>query len=61
LVAIMPLAIFASGDIRMFAVNMGFGILFGTYSSNLLAPAMLYWISKAQKKGDAKEKAQTAK
>ena len=50
LVAILPLAIFATGDIRMFAVNMGFGILFGTYSSNLLAPAMLYWISKAQNK-----------
>jgi len=61
LVAIMPLAIFASGDIRMFAVNMGFGILFGTYSSNLLAPAMLYWISKAQKKGNTIEKVETAK
>ena len=50
LVAILPLAIFATGDIRMFAVNMGFGILFGTFSSNLLAPAMLYWISKARKR-----------
>jgi preprotein translocase subunit SecF len=52
LVAILPLAIFASGDIQLFAVNMGFGILFGTFSSNLLAPAMLYWISKAQKKAN---------
>ena len=50
LVAILPLAIFATGDIRLFAINMTFGIVFGTYSSNLLAPAMLYWISKAQKK-----------
>jgi preprotein translocase subunit SecF len=50
LIAIMPLAVFASGDIKMFAINMGFGILFGTYSSNFLAPSFLYWISKAQKK-----------
>ena len=61
LVAILPLAIFATGDIRMFAVNMGLGILFGTYSSNLLAPAMLYWISKAQKKDNTVEKAEKAK
>ncbi|HKM05507.1 MAG TPA: protein translocase subunit SecF [Sphaerochaeta sp.] len=61
LVAILPLAIFASGDIRMFAVNMSFGILFGTYSSNLLAPALLYWISKAQKKDNTVEKAEKAK
>ena len=50
LVAILPLAIFASGDIQLFAINMIFGLLFGTYSSNFLAPSMLYWISKAQKK-----------
>jgi len=61
LAAILPLAVFASGDIRMFAVNMGFGILFGTFSSNMLAPAMLYWISKAQKKGNTLEKVETAK
>ena len=61
LVAILPLAIFATGDIRMFAVNMGFGILFGTFSSNFLAPAMLYWISKAQKKDNVVEKAVAAK
>ncbi|MDT4762665.1 protein translocase subunit SecF [Sphaerochaeta sp. PS] len=60
LVAILPLAIFASGDIRMFAINMGFGILFGTYSSNLLAPTMLYWISKAQKKANVVQKVVTA-
>ncbi len=61
LVAILPLAIFAAGDIRMFAVNMGFGILFGTFSSNMLAPAMLYWISKAQKKEKAVAKVKTTK
>ncbi len=48
LLAIVPLAIFASGDIRLFAVNMIFGLFFGTYSSNFLAPALLYWISEAQ-------------
>ena len=53
LIAIVPLAIFASGDIQLFAIKMGFGVLFGTYSSNLLAPAMLYWISNAQKKRKA--------
>ncbi len=53
LVAILPLAIFASGDIQLFAINMMFGILFGTFSSNFLAPSLLYWISKAQKKQGA--------
>lgn len=53
LMAILPLAIFASGDIQIFAINMMFGILFGTFSSNFLAPSMLYWISKAQKKQGA--------
>lgn len=53
LMAILPLAIFASGDIQLFAINMMFGILFGTFSSNFLAPSMLYWISKAQKKQGA--------
>lgn len=53
LVAILPLAVFASGDIQLFAINMMFGILFGTFSSNFLAPSMLYWISKAQKKQTA--------
>ncbi|MGB4407115.1 MAG: protein translocase subunit SecF [Sphaerochaeta sp.] len=61
LAAILPLAVFASGDIRMFAVNMGFGILIGTFSSNMLAPTMLYWISKAQKKGTMVKKVETAK
>jgi len=61
LAAIIPLAVFATGDIKMFAVNMGFGILFGTYSSNLLAPSMLYWISKAQKKANVVEKVDQAK
>ncbi|MGH0054382.1 MAG: protein translocase subunit SecF [Sphaerochaetaceae bacterium] len=55
LIALIPLAVFASGEIQLFAVKMSFGILFGTYSSNLLAPAMLYWISNAQKKRKEKK------
>jgi preprotein translocase subunit SecF len=50
LLAIVPLAVFASGDIRLFAINMIFGLVFGTYSSNFLAPSLLYWISEAQTK-----------
>lgn len=44
--AITPLAIFASGAIQLFAVEMVFGILVGAYSSNLLAPVLYMWISK---------------
>ncbi|MCK9547325.1 MAG: protein translocase subunit SecF [Sphaerochaeta sp.] len=56
LLAIVPLAIFASGDIRLFSVNMIFGLFFGTYSSNFLAPTLLHWISKAQGKAGIKAK-----
>jgi len=56
LLAIVPLAIFASGDIRLFSINMIFGLIFGTYSSNFLAPSLLYWISEAQGKGGKKAK-----
>lgn len=52
LVAILPLVVLASGDIQLFAINMTFGLIFGTYSSNFLAPSLLYWISKAQKKSN---------
>ncbi len=44
--AITPLAIFASGAIQLFAIEMVFGIIVGAYSSNLLAPALYMWISK---------------
>lgn len=56
LLAIVPLAILASGDIRLFSINMIFGLIFGTYSSNFLAPTLLYWISKAQGKAGNKAK-----
>lgn len=58
LLAILPLAIFASGDIQLFAINMSLGLVFGTYSSNLLAPSLLYWISKAQKRVQLEDKAE---
>lgn len=58
LLAILPLAIFASGDIQLFAINMSLGLVFGTYSSNLLAPSLLYWISKAQKRVKLEDKAE---
>ncbi len=47
--AILPLAIFASGSIQLFAIEMVFGIIVGAYSSNLLAPALFMWISKKKK------------
>ncbi|MDC7244607.1 MAG: protein translocase subunit SecF [Sphaerochaetaceae bacterium] len=47
--AILPLAIFASGAIQLFAIEMVFGIVVGAYSSNLLAPALFMWISKDKK------------
>ena len=42
LFAVIPLAIFASGDVRCFAISMIFGVVVGTYSSNFLAPNLLY-------------------
>jgi len=54
--AILPLAIFASGAIQLFAIEMVFGIVVGAYSSNLLAPALFMWISK-DKKNDHKHPA----
>jgi len=57
LLVILPLAIFASGDIRLFAIKMSIGLVSGVYSSNLLAPSLLYWISKAQKNVQIEDKA----
>ncbi|MGI6466101.1 MAG: protein translocase subunit SecF [Sphaerochaetaceae bacterium] len=54
--AILPLAIFASGTIQLFAIEMVFGIVVGAYSSNLFAPAILMWISKEKEiKGEVKK------
>lgn len=42
LLAVLPLAILANGDIKSFAICMLFGIVIGTYSSNFLATNILY-------------------
>ncbi len=46
LFAIVPLAIFSNGGIQLFAINLTWGIIVGTYSSNFLAPALLHWFNK---------------
>lgn len=47
--AILPLAILASGAIQLFAVEMVFGIVIGVYSCNFLAPSLLLWITRNKK------------
>lgn len=42
LLAIIPLCIFSSGDIYAFVMSLLVGIVIGTYSSNFIAPALLY-------------------
>ncbi len=59
ILAIFPLAIFASGSIQLFAIEMVFGIVVGAYSCNFLAPSLLYWITKKQKGGHTKPVAET--
>lgn len=46
LFAIVPLAFFATGDIKLFAINLTWGILVGGYSSNFIAPALLHYFHK---------------
>ena len=46
LVAIVPLAVLGSGDIKLFAINLTWGIIAGAYSSNFLAPAFLHYFSR---------------
>lgn len=46
LFAIVPLAFFASGDIKLFAINLTWGIVVGAYSSNYIAPALLHYFHK---------------
>ena len=46
MLAVLPLAIFSSGDIKLFAVEMLFGIFIGTYSSNFVAPVFLFLFAK---------------
>ncbi len=46
LLAVIPLAILANGDVRSFAICMLFGVVVGTYSSNFLATNVLYLLGK---------------
>ena len=46
LLAVIPLAILSSGDVRSFAICMIFGVVVGTYSSNFLATNVLYTLGK---------------
>lgn len=55
LIAILPLAILTTGDIKLFAIEMIFGLIVGTFSSNMLAPVFLVWITRAQEKHRAKK------
>lgn len=48
LFAVVPLAIFSTGAIQLFAYNLVWGIIAGTYSSNFLAPAFLHWFNKVK-------------
>jgi preprotein translocase subunit SecF len=48
--AVLPLAFLSSGSIQLFAIEMIFGIVIGTYSSNFIAPSFLYWITNAMNK-----------
>ena len=41
LFAIVPLAIFGSGEIKLFAINLIWGLVIGAYSSSFIAPSLL--------------------
>ena len=48
LLAVIPLAILSTGDIRSFAICMIFGVVVGTYSSNFLATNILYSLGRLE-------------
>lgn len=48
LLAVIPLAILSTGDVRSFAICMIFGVVVGTYSSNFLATNVLYSLGKLE-------------
>lgn len=50
LVAVIPLYIFASGAIKLFALNLIIGIIVGTYSSIFIASPVLLSLMKRMKK-----------
>ena len=48
LLAVIPLAILSTGDVRSFAICMIFGVVVGTYSSNFLATNILYSLGRLE-------------
>ena len=48
LLAVIPLALLSTGDVRSFAICMIFGVVVGTYSSNFLATNILYSLGKLE-------------
>lgn len=46
LLAVIPLALLSTGDVRSFAICMIFGVIVGTYSSNFLATNILYSLGR---------------
>ena len=48
LLAVIPLAILSTGDVRSFAICMIFGVVVGTYSSNFLATNILYSLGRME-------------
>ena len=48
LLAVIPLAILSTGDVRSFAICMIFGVIVGTYSSNFVATNILYLLGRIE-------------
>ena len=46
LFAIVPLAIFGSGEIKLFAINLIWGLVIGAYSSSFIAPSLVMLFHK---------------
>ncbi|MGN1189596.1 MAG: protein translocase subunit SecF [Candidatus Ornithospirochaeta sp.] len=46
LFAIVPLAIFGSGEIKLFAINLIWGLVIGAYSSSFIAPCLVMLFHK---------------
>lgn len=56
LFAVIPLALFTTGAIKGFAINLVWGVIVGTYSSNLIAPVLLRLFHKIDPINKVKEK-----
>lgn len=50
LLAIIPLAVFAQSDVQLFAINLIIGVVIGAFSSNFIAPTILYWLLQVRKR-----------